>query len=223
MFGKSGTGRNGTKHYYYRCNGNVNKRGCTFKGGKKYDLENLVIEKSRDFILTKGVIDKIAAAVVELLNANKDNSNLIHFKNRLKEAKKAQENLLKAIEYGGSMDSLLERLKEKEIEINALKVNIAKEELKFESITKEEIKFFLERFANGDISNPEFKQVFIDVFINKVYLWEDKITILYNVQDGYSEITLDDIKKEDPKVTADSGLLLGRLVEVTGVEPVSKK
>ena len=48
----------------------------------------------------------------------------------------------------------------------------------------------------------------------KVYLWEDKITILYNVQDGYSDITLDDIKKEDPKANFDESSLLGRLVEV---------
>lgn len=58
---------------------------------------------------------------------------------------------------------------------------------------------------------------------SEVYLWEDKITILYNVQDGYSDITLDDIKKEDPKTNFDESSLLGRLVEATGVEPVSKK
>ena len=57
---------------------------------------------------------------------------------------------------------------------------------------------------------------------SEVYLWEDKITILYNVQDGYSDITLDDIKKEDPTTNFDESSLLGRLVEATGVEPDKK-
>lgn len=223
MSGKSGTSKTKDVHYYYRCNNQVNKKGCSFKGGRKYDLEDIVIKNSRDFILTKGVIDKISAAVIELFNSDRETSNLVHLKNKLKEAMKAQNNLLDAVEKGLDIEIIAPRLKEKNDEINVIKANIAKEELKYETITKEEIKFFLEHFANGDINNQEFKQAFIDTFINKVYLWEDKITILYNVQDGYSDITLDDIKKEDPKANFDKSSLLGRLVEATGVEPVSEK
>ena len=32
----------------------------------------------------------------------------------------------------------------------------------------------------------------VDTFINKIYLYDDKMTVLYNTQDSHLEVTIDD-------------------------------
>ena len=49
----------------------------------------------------------------------------------------------------------------------------------------------------------------MDTFINKIYLYDDKMTVLYNTQDSHSDVTIDELSSS--KVA---------LVEATGVEPV---
>lgn len=213
MSGKSGTSKTKRKHFYYRCKNHIEKSGCDFLGVKKYEIEEIVIKKSRDFIMQPGVINTIADEIIKLFKSDQDSSNLTALKKRLKETMKAQENLLVALENGSIADILVPRIEEKAKEINIIKQNIAKEELLFESLEKDEIIFFLEGVANGDINEPEVKQAFVDVFINKIFLWEDKMDITYNVCDVHSEITLDFLQSSSK----------GRLVEATGVEPVSEK
>ena len=47
MSGLSGTGRNGVKHYYYRCNGVQKKSGCHKKLENKYLIEDEVCRAAR--------------------------------------------------------------------------------------------------------------------------------------------------------------------------------
>lgn len=68
----------------------------------------------------------------------------------------------------------------------------------------------LEQFRKGDINDEKYRQALIDTFVNKIYLYDDKMTILYNSRDSHSDVTLDDLGSS--KVTQ---------VEVGGVEPPS--
>lgn len=61
---------------------------------------------------------------------------------------------------------------------------------------------------NGDINDTFFREELIDTFINQIVVYNDKITILYNVQDGYFF--------EYPICFWD------KLVEAAGVEPASE-
>ena len=39
----------------------------------------------------------------------------------------------------------------------------------------------------------KYRQALIDTFIDRIYLYDDKMTILYNAQDSHSDVDLDEI------------------------------
>ena len=47
---------------------------------------------------------------------------------------------------------------------------------------RDEIIFWFEQFAKGDINDPKFKECLAETFVNKVIVWNDKILIVYNVK-----------------------------------------
>ncbi len=58
--------------------------------------------------------------------------------------------------------------------------------------TVNEIRFFLNQFRKGNVNDIKYRQALVDTFINKIYLYDDKMTVLYNTQDSHSEVTIDD-------------------------------
>lgn len=50
--------------------------------------------------------------------------------------------------------------------------------------TKEDIVAWLKVFCKGDLLDEEFQKRIIDVFINSVYVYDDKIVIYYNIKNG---------------------------------------
>ena len=77
----------------------------------------------------------------------------------------------------------------------------------------EHVKFFFEKFLYGDLSDINFRQSLVDTFINKVYLFEDKLCVICNAKDSKIEIPLHDTKCS----------YKGRMVEARGIEPLSEK
>ncbi len=51
-------------------------------------------------------------------------------------------------------------------------------------ITAAEVVTWLTGFCKGDLMDEEFRRRIIDVLINSVYLYDDKVVIYYNVKDG---------------------------------------
>lgn len=49
---------------------------------------------------------------------------------------------------------------------------------------EEQIKAWLKQFCKGDLDDMEFRERIIDVFINSVYLYDDKTVIYYNIEGG---------------------------------------
>ncbi len=61
------------------------------------------------------------------------------------------------------------------------------------------------------MNDHKYRQALVDTFINKIYLYDDKMAVLYNTQDSHSDVTIDELSSS--RVA---------LVEATGVEPVSE-
>ena len=71
------------------------------------------------------------------------------------------------------------------------------EEAEHPTLTKEQIRFWIEKFKDGDITDIRYKQRMIDTFVNSVYLYDDKLVITYNVKDGARTVTLDEVNNSD--------------------------
>lgn len=184
MVGISGTGKNGNKYCYYRCK-NAHLKLCDKKTISKYYIEDLVIKETKK-ILTDANIAKISKEIVRLCQ-KADSYNLLSvLTKQLNKNKKEIENLLKVIENGNISDLILERITEKKKEKENIEKQIRIEKMKTPTITYERVEKFLRHFKDGEINDIKFKKSLINVFINKVIVYENKITILYNIQDSYS-------------------------------------
>lgn len=97
--------------------------------------------------------------------------------------------------------------------------------------TKDEVCAWLRQFCTGDCFDPAFRRRIIDVFINTVYLYDEKLIIYYNLRDSrqvsYIEaigasseienlLPVPDNKNQQPNVR-----LLMEMVEHSGFEPLT--
>ena len=90
-----------------------------------------------------------------------------------------------------STKSTLEGLEAKK---EALEISIAKEKIERPVISKEQIMFKVCQFTEIDLDNTEQKQRLINMFVNSVYVYDDKMAISFNYKDGDNCLTFDDIK-----------------------------
>ena len=67
------------------------------------------------------------------------------------------------------------------------------EKIKKPFLTKEQIRFGIEKFGKLDISTKEGKQRLIDGFINAIYVYDDKITFTFNYKDGTRTVMLSEL------------------------------
>ena len=77
--------------------------------------------------------------------------------------------------------------------------------------TVNEVRFFLNQFRKGDVNDLKYRQALVDTFVNRIYLYDDKMTVLYNTQDSHSDVTIDHLSSSTVV-----------LVEMEGVEPSSE-
>ena len=183
--GISGTSKTGGKtHYYYRCSCHNHKAKCEMKSLRRNLFEDFIVKTTLE-MLTPERIDYISKRIVETCEqARADKSGLTALESRLKKAKKESQNILKAIKAGKAVDTLLEALDEVETKQKDIEREIARENSKFPLLTVDKVKFFFSKFAKGDIKDTFFRQRLVDTFIHKIIVDNEKITILYNSQDG---------------------------------------
>lgn len=197
MSGDSGTSRNGSTHYYYTCHGKKARTGCKKKSVRKEFIEDYVINQTVACVLQDDVINQIADRVIEIQTKDhNDKSQLKYYESRLKKVTNSIDNIVRAIEQGIFNDDTKTRLDQLSAEKEDLMANIAKEKIARPDVTKEQVVFFLSQFKKGDRNDPEFRRRIVDTFINKIFLYDDKITITYNsINAPSAEISLEQIEE----------------------------
>ena len=185
--GICGTSKSGgKKHFYYRCSSHSKKTNCTLKSFRKKELEDLVVSKTLE-LLTPKRINRIASEIVQLCNAERENkSGLKALENKLKKIGTEKQNLLNALKAGMAQQIILEELENLSQQQKDIELAIAKESTKYPILTVETVRKFMNDFISGDVKDFYFREKLIETFVNKIEIYNDKITISYNVQDGYS-------------------------------------
>lgn len=195
MAGESGKGRNGNIHRYYKCMNAKRKKGCHMKAVKKDWIEDLVVRQTMELVFDDEVIDRLTDRLVELQGEEPYDTKLLD--RELSDTNKGIRNLLSAIEQGIVTKATKQRLEELEARQEELEVALAQAKLESAVLSKEEIRFFLTRFRNTDISNANERQRLIDSFVNAVFVYTDKIVLTFNFRDGTKRVSLNDINGSD--------------------------
>lgn len=187
MVGVCGTSVTGTIYHYYRCNG-VKKKICKRKNVPKEYIENIVVNKCRELLTDKN-INMIAKKVYEICQKENSQTSLIKALN--KEVKKLNqniENLLIALDNGENADIISNRITDKRNALKKVKKQLEEEKEKIANLTEYEICFFLKELKNGNANSFKQRKLLVNLFVNKIYLYDKKMTIIFNV--GKKKVTI---------------------------------
>ena len=179
--GISGTGKCKSIYRYYKCM-NVKKHKCRKKPVQKEMIENIVLNAALDIFKDKALIRKISKACFDL--QSKESPMLPALKRRLRENQKEIKNLMTAIKAGIVLKTTKAELEKLEAEQEQLEINIAMERLIKPMIPQEKNQAWLMNFAAADLSDQSQKQRIIDIFVNSVYVYDDRMIIFFNYKDG---------------------------------------
>lgn len=195
MFGESGTGTGGKVYRYYKCANAKKKAGCHKKAVKKEWIENLVVEQTMALVMNEVLMEQITDRLMEL--QGQESFDLQLLKKQLKEAEKGVENMLNAIQMGIITESTKQRLMDLEVQKTRLEQQILTEQIENPTLSREQIKSFLDQFKKTDIEDEAQRQRLIDGFVNAVFVYDDKIVLTFNYKDGTATITLDGVNNSD--------------------------
>lgn len=145
-------------------------------------------------VLTDEQIDRISKNVCEVSEKESNTDTLKMLKKKIKENEVATNNLIKALESGKAVDIISAQIEKRQLEKQNLEVQIAREKILRPKLEIKQVRFFFKRFLGGDPTDMKFRQALIDTFINKVYLFQDKLCIFCNAKDSKIEIPLHDTK-----------------------------
>ena len=161
---------------------NVKKHKCRKKPVQKELIENIVLNAAMDIFKDKALIRKISKACFDL--QSKESPMLPALKRRLRENQKEIKNLMNAIKAGIVLKTTKSELEKLEAEQEQLETNIAMEKLVKPVIPQEKIQAWLMNFAAADLSDHSQKQRIIDIFVNSVYVYDDRVVVFVNYKDG---------------------------------------
>jgi DNA invertase Pin-like site-specific DNA recombinase len=201
MVGESGRSSTSKKHRYYKCVSVKYHKGCDKKTVKRDWIEDLIVSQALTMLADNVIIKNVADMVLTL--QKQENVTLPMLRKQLAETERGIQNMLNAIQQGVLNQSTKQRLDELEAAKSDIEVRVLQEELQKPLLTREQILFFLHKFRNIDTTKQEQRQHLIDIFVNAIYLYDDKLVLTFNYKDGAKTITADEIKGFIKSVSSD--------------------
>lgn len=195
MVGESGVNAKGRVYRYYKCVNNKNKKGCKKKAVQKDWIEATVMDAIREMLLDDNFIEYVTDLVMEL--QERENTNIPLLKKQLADTEKGIENMLNAIQQGIITSSTKQRLEELEQTKGNLEVSILQEEIEHPLLSRDEVRCYVDKYRNMDLTKPAHRQRLVDGFVNAIYVYDDKIVLTFNYKEGTKEISLAEISSSD--------------------------
>ncbi len=209
LIGESGKGRHGGIFRYYTCPTRKKKHECDKHPEKKHFAECYVVDQTVEYVLTPNRMELIAAAVVEEYKKEFGGDQVADLERIIANLDKELDKLVDSIielpksahkRIGEKME-LLEAQKA-ELEVDLAKLRIAQRI----ALTEKDVLAWMRQFCAGDVSDAAYRQRIIDVFIQSVYFYDNRVVIFYNIKGGkqVNYVDLVDAIDEDSEETKKS-------------------
>ena len=169
--GASGTSSTKKLHQYYCCVTQRRHGDCKKKPVQKPYIEDLVVNEVLA-VLTDEYIDTIAHRIADLSATEGNTDTVKRLRRLLTENEEATENLVKAIESGKAVDVLTAQIEKRQNERADLEAQLAQEKMIKPVLTYDEVRFFFEKFKNGDANDITFRMALVDTFINRIDVFD---------------------------------------------------
>ena len=187
LVGDAGTSRHGNVHNYYACGKRKRNKACDKKNEKKEFLEWYVVEQTVEYVLTPERMQDIAERLVAEYEFNFNDIRIRELERQVKKIDAEVEKLIdmmielpkkSALKLGDKIEVL--ETQKADIELNLVSLRIANDN----RFTTEQIAAWLKMFCRGEELDADFQRRIINLFINSVYVYDDKMVIYYNVKGG---------------------------------------
>lgn len=181
---------------YYKCKNAGGSKPCKKKLVQKDYIENIIVAECRKRLTPKN-IRKIAREIMRIAQSMEDLSELKRLEALLKSTEQAKENQMSALRQcqdATVRNMIFQDLAAIGAEIDELHRSIDAEKMRRYSVSEEQVIDYLNRIANGDAKNPAYRKALIKMFVNKIYLYDDRITITF--QTSGEEVTISDVLLE---------------------------
>lgn len=187
MLGVSGRSKTGVIYYYYQCGKRNRRQGCRKKNERKDFLEWYVVEQTLQYVLSPRRAARIAKAVVAQYNKEFSDTRIDDLEKALKQIDRELDKLIDALIDTPKVahKRIHERMEALDAQKTDLEIDLARLRVANEiQITETEVLAWLHQFSLGDPMDEAFRRRVIDVFINSIYLYDDKVVMFYNIRGG---------------------------------------
>lgn len=180
--GDSGTSRDGTKHYYYTCNGKKKRKACDLPSYRKEDLEGFITDVAVSILHDPDIVTEIADAVMRYQESRPGAVRVEALVKRLAYVDEQIDNAVDIL-LSTKSDALKSRLEKLESEKAEIESDILKAKKSDRMVTRNQLLFWMDRFREGDAESEDFREYLIETFINSVHVSKDKIAVVLNYTD----------------------------------------
>lgn len=164
------------------------KGGCHRKAVRKEAIEELVMRKTVQSVFECNAMDSLVEHL--MMWQAKENTVVPLLQRELGEVEKSLENMARAIEQGIINPTTKKRMDELTAQKTDLEVKIAREEIQAQILTSEQVKFWLSKMIDLNLSNQDNRLRIIDTFINSIYVHDDRVIINFNCREESEVIPL---------------------------------
>lgn len=181
---------------YYKCKNSGGGKPCKKKMVYKDYIENVIVDECRK-LLTPRNIARIAKEAVKIAQSFEDYSELNRLNALLQKAQEAKENhmeSLRACKDDAVREMIFEDLGKIGSEMKELERQIEVEKARHYAISEQQVVDHLTGLANGNRNDATYRKSLVRLFVNKIFLYDDKFTITFNT--GDEEVTISDILLE---------------------------
>ncbi len=131
---------------------------------------------------------------MKIFKMENENTALKGLQKKLAEIERKHKNIMEAITDCDDRElrqSFFAEAKKIEEERENIEVEIAREQKSRPTeMSESHIKFFLAGLKKGDINDIKYRKVLISVFVNEIYLYDDRLTMIFN--SGDEPVTISD-------------------------------
>lgn len=200
MVGESGRSHTGAIYNYYACHAKKKRHGCHKKNERKDFIEWYVVEQTLQYILTPGRIERVARAVVEEYKKEFSDTRITDLEKAVAQIDRELDKLVDALI--DAPKAAHKRIYDRMEVLEAQKADIGTDLAKLRiaqaiQLTEAEVRAWLKQFTVGDPMDENFRRRIIDVFINAIYLYDDRVLIFYNIKGGKQVSFIDIINSSD--------------------------
>jgi DNA invertase Pin-like site-specific DNA recombinase len=215
LVGDGGTSKSGKVHHYYSCATKKKKHTCNKRTEQKDFLEWYVVEQTIKYILQPKRMRLIAENVIAQYERDFNDDKVKELEKKIvkieKDINKLTDDFIEAPANSPIRKNINVKVEGLSAQLNDAQIDLCKLRIACGiRLTTEGVIAWLKMFTNGNPLDEGFRDRIIETFVNSIYLYDDMITLYFNltsdnketvcyeVEQGVEVIYIDDDPDDDP-------------------------